>query len=87
MDADLRMTLKAAVMRLDPADRLIVLLHYADGLTLTEIAGVLDRPSGEVAGRLAQLRWRLGRVLGDAAAANAPAEVSPSGGDRLAVSG
>jgi DNA-directed RNA polymerase specialized sigma24 family protein len=66
MHADVRTTLRTAVTRLDPSDRLLVLLHYADGLNLDEIATVLDAAPADVARRMDALRWRLARIVQDA---------------------
>ncbi|MEM6332099.1 MAG: sigma factor-like helix-turn-helix DNA-binding protein [Planctomycetota bacterium] len=87
METDVRTALKTAVMRLDPDDRVAVLLHYADGLTIPEIAAVLEVPVADVSGRLERLRWRLGHVMHDALAATRPKDVKPVERRGIAVSG
>jgi len=54
-------------MRLDQPDRLLVLLHYADGLNVDEMSTVLQVPPDQVTQRLDGLRWRLAQVMKDAA--------------------
>ncbi|MEM6554222.1 MAG: hypothetical protein AAF750_19065 [Planctomycetota bacterium] len=74
-------------MRLEQADRLLVLLHYADGLQIGEIASVLDQPAEDVSRRLDDLRWRLAQVMRDASVSANPAEVKPVADDGVAASG
>jgi len=76
MTADVKENLRGAVMRLEQRDRLLVLLHYADGLGIEEIAAVLDVAPSEVSGRLDSLRWRLAQVMKDAATRANPQRVT-----------
>jgi RNA polymerase sigma-70 factor (ECF subfamily) len=41
------------VGRLSPAQRAVAVLHYSEGLSLQEVAGILDLPVGTVKSRLA----------------------------------
>lgn len=50
---------------MSPASRAVVALHYLDGLTLDEIAAVLDLPAGTVKSRLAYGLAALRRVLAE----------------------
>jgi len=50
--AELRRLVLAAVDELGPKHRLVVVLHYLNGLNLTEIAEVVDCPVGTVKSRL-----------------------------------
>jgi RNA polymerase sigma-70 factor (ECF subfamily) len=50
--AELRRFVLAAVDELGPKHRLVVVLHYLNGLNLTEIAQVVDCPVGTVKSRL-----------------------------------
>jgi RNA polymerase sigma-70 factor (ECF subfamily) len=50
--AELRRLVIAAVDELGPKHRLVVVLHYLNGLNLTEIAEVVDCPVGTVKSRL-----------------------------------
>jgi RNA polymerase sigma factor (sigma-70 family) len=62
---ELRPVLDEAVARLPEKYRVPFVLHYLEGRTVTEVAGLLGRPRGTVAVRLArareQLRGRLAR--------------------------
>ncbi|MNI86176.1 ECF RNA polymerase sigma factor SigE [compost metagenome] len=57
--------LQAAVRGLDPKYRQIVILMYFEGYTLTEIASLLDLPSGTVKTRLHKALQELRRHLGE----------------------
>jgi len=59
---------KQLIRDLDRTDRYIVLLHYADGLTINEVALVLDRPVREVEATLNRLRGKLLRAVHEAQA-------------------
>ena len=60
MDEDIeKRELKEAVRRLPPAFRDVVLLHYYQGMGITEIAGILGVPEGTVSSRLSRARKRL----------------------------
>lgn len=50
--AELRRLVLGAVEQLGPKHRLVVVLHYLNGLNLTEIAQVVDCPVGTVKSRL-----------------------------------
>ena len=50
--AELRRLVLGAVDELGPKHRLVVVLHYLNGLNLTEIAQVVDCPIGTVKSRL-----------------------------------
>ena len=50
--AELRRLVLAAVEELGPKHRIVVVLHYLNGLNLTEIAEVVDCPVGTVKSRL-----------------------------------
>jgi RNA polymerase sigma-70 factor (ECF subfamily) len=49
--------------RVSPASRAVLALHYGEGLTLDEIAAVLDVPAGTVKSRLAYGLATLRRLL------------------------
>lgn len=49
--------LAAAVDRLEPAEREVIVLHYFQGLSFREIAHVLGQPAGTV-------KWRVSEALG-----------------------
>ena len=49
--------LAAAVDRLEPAEREVIVLHYFQGLSFREIAHVLGQPAGTV-------KWRVSAALG-----------------------
>jgi RNA polymerase sigma-70 factor, ECF subfamily len=55
--------LPALLERVSPASRAVLALHYLDGLTLDEIAGVLEIPPGTVKSRLAYGLAALRRAL------------------------
>jgi len=50
---------KRLLSSLDRDDRYVVMLHYADGLTMREIAAVLDLPVRAVESVLARMRGKL----------------------------
>jgi RNA polymerase sigma-70 factor (ECF subfamily) len=54
-DEDRRLVYEA-MLRLESSEYLVVLLHYIEGLSFREIAGVLDEPVGTV-------KWRTSRAL------------------------
>ncbi len=62
---DLRLDLDAALARLDPDERAILLLRGQQGLSYAEIADVLSLAPGTVASRLNRARARLRQHLGD----------------------
>ena len=55
--------LALAVDRLDPASRELIVLHYFQGLSLREVAQVLDLPTGTVKGRASVALTRLRGML------------------------
>ena len=57
---------KQLIRSLDRTDRYIVLLHYADGLSLNEIGLVLDLPPRVVEATLNRLRGKLLRAVAEA---------------------
>ena len=57
--AELRRTVLAAVDTLGPKHRIVVVLHYLNGLNLAEIAEVVDCPVGTVKSRLHYALLRL----------------------------
>jgi len=65
-DTDVRVTVSAALSRLDAEDRRLLTMRYEDDLTQPAIARVLDLPEGTVKVRLHRLRHRLRSELGDA---------------------
>jgi len=52
-----------AIRELAPAHRELLGLAFGTGLSLPEIAGVLEIPLGTVKSRLASARTALGRIL------------------------
>ena len=50
------MYLLEAVQNLEPAEQLVIILHYIQGLTFRQIAKILDSPCGTV-------KWRTSRAL------------------------
>ena len=52
-DREYSRQLWADVGRLSPALRAVAVLHYGEGLSLQEVAGILDLPVGTVKSRLA----------------------------------
>ena len=48
-----------AVMELEPKYRVVIYLHYYEGYTIREMAGLLKLPPGTVGTRLARARARL----------------------------
>jgi len=59
--AEQRQALQRAVGRLSEKNRLAVWLHYFEGRTCAEVAGLLEVPVSTVAGRLHKSRKILGR--------------------------
>lgn len=54
-----------AVMRLDKAKRIVVILYYLEGYQIREIAELLEIPQGTVGTRLARARKELRKYLED----------------------
>jgi RNA polymerase sigma-70 factor (ECF subfamily) len=68
-DAALRMDLVAALDRLSPTSRAVVWLHYVEGYTHEEIAGMMDRTVSFSKSQLARAHARLRIWLGEGVAA------------------
>lgn len=66
LDEDERAALAAEIRGLSPNTRAVVVLHYYEGLTLSEVASALELPLGTVKSRLAtglaRLRERIERT-------------------------
>jgi RNA polymerase sigma-70 factor (ECF subfamily) len=65
LNASLGEALRAAVERLPPHYREVVLMRDSEGLSYREIAGILGCPAGTVMSRLARARERLKHDLSD----------------------
>lgn len=61
--ASLRLDVAAALAKLDPSDRELVVLRYVEELNSREIGEVLDLPEGTVRRRLARCRELLSHLL------------------------
>ena len=61
----LHVTIVAALARLDPDQRLVVVLHHLADLAVHQIAEELGVPEGTVKSRLARARERLAGLLAD----------------------
>jgi RNA polymerase sigma-70 factor (ECF subfamily) len=59
--------LRQVITRLPLEEREVVVLHYLEGYSYDEIAGILGAPVGRVRQRLVEARARLRRELDDAA--------------------
>lgn len=74
LDDERARRLYEAVQALDEPERVAVVLHYFQGLSLREVAGVVGRPIGTIKWRtsraLARLRERLGEDFDDAGGAS-----------------
>lgn len=57
--AQMRQAVDAAMRRLTPHDRAILVLHYQEGRSYEEIAAILDAPMGTVKTHLYRARERL----------------------------
>ena len=62
-DNERRLDLDAAIEALSPIDRQALELFYLTGLTVVEIAGVLEIPAGTVKSRLHRARNQLAQTL------------------------
>lgn len=51
-DAESRTLLAPALLRLSPDHKVVIALHYAAGMSISEVAGVLQIPAGTVKSRL-----------------------------------
>jgi RNA polymerase sigma-70 factor (ECF subfamily) len=60
---ELGLDVRAALDRLDPADRELIILKHLDGWTYDEIAGRLEIPRGTVMSRLFTARRRLQTLM------------------------
>ena len=58
---DEKLTVKELLARLDPEIRVVLQLHYLDGLTLSEIASILNVPTGTIKSRLYYARKLLAK--------------------------
>jgi len=63
VEQEWRQILLQAIDKLPPAHRIVIILHYLDGLSLKEIARVTDVPEGTVKSRLYYARERLRDIL------------------------
>jgi len=63
VEQEWRQILQRAIDALPPAHRVVIILHYLDGLSLKEIAYVTDVPEGTVKSRLYYARERLRSIL------------------------
>jgi RNA polymerase sigma-70 factor, ECF subfamily len=68
--AEVQEQVRRAVRELHFNQRVVVVLHYLSGLSLEEIADILDCPVGTVKSRLYYARENLRRRLGDASRIN-----------------
>jgi RNA polymerase sigma factor (sigma-70 family) len=57
--AQMQQAVEEALLRLAPADRIILTLHYQEGRSYGEIAAILDSPMGTVKTHLYRARERL----------------------------
>ncbi|HID63981.1 MAG TPA: RNA polymerase sigma factor [Anaerolineae bacterium] len=62
-EQELRQTLQRAIDGLAPGQRVVVVLHYLEGLSLKEIACVMGIPEGTVKSRLYYARERLRKAI------------------------
>lgn len=68
--AEVQEQVRRAVRELHFNQRVVVVLHYLSGLSLEEIADILDCPVGTVKSRLYYARENLRRQLGETSRAN-----------------
>lgn len=62
-ERELRRVLQRAIDGLSPGQRVVVVLHYLEGLSLKEIAYVMNIPEGTVKSRLHYARGRLRKAI------------------------
>lgn len=62
-DREWRRSLQQAIDDLSPAHRVVIVLHYLEGLSLKEIAYVMDLPEGTVKSRLYYARENLRKAI------------------------
>jgi RNA polymerase sigma-70 factor (ECF subfamily) len=67
-----------ALQTLGEAERMLIVLHYLQGLSYREMASVLDEPTGTVKWRTAEALSRLRALLTDEVADHAPRKSSHS---------
>ena len=70
------------IRQLDPDQRDVIRMHYWEGLTIREIAVVLDRPEGTIKARLKRGRDRLAAMIEAEKRAESRREGRPSPDDR-----
>jgi RNA polymerase sigma factor (sigma-70 family) len=70
-----RVALLAALRRLAPPTREVVVLHHVADLSVAEVAATLEVPVGTVKARLARGRAALARFLSDDESVALPEEV------------
>lgn len=68
MTPDHAQTLRRIVEQFSQAERLILMLHYAEQLSITEIALVLELPESRIESTLDTIRCRTARELNVGAA-------------------
>lgn len=66
---EIQRRVREAISELHPQQRVVVVLHYLSGMSLDEIAQIVDAPVGTVKSRLFYAREGLRRRLGEAYAA------------------
>lgn len=62
-DAEMRDMIGELIQHLSPPLRKTLLLYYVNGMTLSEVAGVLDIPVGTVKARISRAKSRLKRAV------------------------
>lgn len=63
LSAELQTVVKRAISNLREKHRTVIILHYVEGLEVTEIAEIMEIPSGTVKSRLARAREKLSDKL------------------------
>lgn len=71
IDIQNRNMVEAAIKELSEEQRVVVLLHYVEDLSLREIAEILDVPEGTVKSRLSYARKLMNEVLSERSLSNA----------------
>lgn len=70
-DIQNRNLVEAAIKELSEEQRVVVLLHYVEDLSLREVAEILDIPEGTVKSRLSYARKVMNNVLSERSLSNA----------------